>query len=78
MYKVCWMGKNTPEGCSETHKSSFLHINKKVGEMVMTNDLKRPMLSYYVIYYEKFRKIMQQTEKEVLTVSKHTFKDSIL
>ncbi len=25
------------------------------------------MLSYYMIYYEKFRKIMQQTEKEALT-----------
>ncbi len=25
-----------------------------------------PMLSYYVIYYEQFRKIMQQTEKEAL------------
>ncbi len=24
------------------------------------------MLSYYVIYYEKFRNIMQQTEKEAL------------
>ncbi len=25
------------------------------------------MLSYYVIYYEKFRKIMQRTEKEALS-----------
>ncbi len=24
------------------------------------------MLSYYVIYYEKFRKVMQQTEMEAL------------
>ncbi len=24
------------------------------------------MFSYYVIYYEKFRKVMQRTEKEVL------------
>ncbi len=24
------------------------------------------MLSYYVIYYEKFRKVMQQTEKEAV------------
>ncbi len=29
--------------------------------MVMMNDLEEPMLSYYVINYEKFRKIMQQT-----------------
>ncbi len=27
------------------------------------------MLSYYVIYYEKFKNIMQQTEKEALNIS---------
>ncbi len=26
------------------------------------------MLSYYVIYYEKFRNVMQRAEKEALTV----------
>ncbi len=26
----------------------------------------RPMLSYYVIYYEMLKKVMQQTEKEAL------------
>ncbi len=33
--------------------------------MVIMNDLEWPewpMLSYYVIYYEKFRKVMQRTE----------------
>ncbi len=35
--------------------------------MVIMNDLEWPMLSYYVIYYEKFRKIMQQTEMKYLT-----------
>ncbi len=30
------------------------------------NDLEWPMISYYVIYYEKFTKVMQQTEKEAL------------
>ncbi len=34
--------------------------------MVIMNDLGWPILSYYVIYYEKFRKIMQWTEKEAL------------
>ncbi len=34
--------------------------------MIM-NDLEWPMLSYYVIYYEKFRKVMLRTEKEALT-----------
>ncbi len=57
--------ENTPEGCTETYKSSFLfHINQQVGEMVIMNDLEWPMLSYYVIYYEKFKKVMQRTEKE--------------
>ncbi len=35
--------------------------------MVIMDDLEWPMLSYYVIYYEKFRKVMQQTEKEALS-----------
>ncbi len=29
-------------------------------------DLEQPMLSYYVIYFEKFKKIMQWTQKEAL------------
>ncbi len=33
----------------------------------MLSDLELPMLSNYVIYYEKFRKIMQGTEKEDLS-----------
>ncbi len=28
--------------------------------MVIMNDLEWQMLSYYVIYYEKFRKVMQE------------------
>ncbi len=28
------------------------------------NNLELPMLSYCVIYYEKFKKVMQRTEKE--------------
>ncbi len=27
------------------------------------------MLSYYVIYFEKFKKVMQRTEKEALTLT---------
>ncbi len=34
--------------------------------MVIMNDLEWPMLSYYVFYYETFRKVMQQTDKESL------------
>ncbi len=36
--------------------------------MVIMNDLEWPMLSYYVIYYEQFRQVMQQIEKEPLTL----------
>ncbi len=31
--------------------------------VIIMNDLEWPMLSYYVIYYEKFKKVKQQTEK---------------
>ncbi len=31
------------------------------------NVLEWPMLSYYVIYYEKFKNVMQRTEKVALT-----------
>ncbi len=34
--------------------------------MVIMNDLEWPYVSYYVIYYWKFKYIMQQTEKEAL------------
>ncbi len=55
-----------PEGHQETHKVHFFHIKKWVGEMVIMNDVEWPMISYCVIYYEKFRKVMQRTEKEAL------------
>ncbi len=42
--------------------------------MVIMNDLECPLLSYYVIYYEKFKKIvMQQTEKEALSIWENMF-----
>ncbi len=37
--------------------------------MVIMNDLEWPMLSYYVIYYEKFRNVMQRTEKVALNLA---------
>ncbi len=39
-------------------------------EIVIMNDVKSLMLSYYVIYYEKFKKVMHQTEKVTLTTQK--------
>ncbi len=35
--------------------------------MAIMNDLEWPMLLYYMTYYEKFRNVMQKTEKEALT-----------
>ncbi len=35
------------------------------------NDLEWPMLSYYMIYYEKFRKVMQRTEYDELSIIKY-------
>ncbi len=34
--------------------------------MVIMNALEWPIHSYYEIYYEKLRKVMQRTEKEAL------------
>ncbi len=34
--------------------------------MVVMNDLEQLKLSHYVIYFEMFRNVMQQTEKEAL------------
>ncbi len=36
--------------------------------MVIMNGVDWPMLSYYVIYYEKLKKNMQQTDKVALIV----------
>ncbi len=47
-------------------KVLFFFPYKQMGEMGIMNDLEWPMLLYYVIYYEKFRKIIQGTEKEAL------------
>ncbi len=35
--------------------------------MVIMNDLEWPILSYYVIYYEKLKNVMQWIEKEALS-----------
>ncbi len=37
--------------------------------MVIMNDLQWAMQPYCVIYYEKFRKVMQRTEKEALKLT---------
>ncbi len=37
--------------------------------MLIMNDWEWPMLSFYVIYYEKFGKVMQRTEKVALIMN---------
>ncbi len=76
---MCNLGRdfsreNTPEGCTETHKSSlfpykqrcYLWYNQASERNGDHEWLRMTNASYYVIYYEKFRKIMQQTEQEAL------------
>ncbi len=41
--------------------------------MVIKNDLEWPMILYYVIENEEFRKIMQQTEKVALIINNNYF-----
>ncbi len=47
--------KNTPEELTGTHKSSFFSQKQVSGRNGDHDDLECPMLSYYVIYCEKFR-----------------------
>ncbi len=63
-----FLAKILQKGTQGPTKVHFLCINK--WEMVIMNDLEQPMLSYYVIYFEKFRKIMQWTERKALTGTK--------
>ncbi len=44
--------------------------------MVIMNDLEWPMFSY-VIYYEKLKKVFQQTEKEAWSITSVTSQISI-
>ncbi len=51
--------ENTLECRTETYKSTFIPYKQVSGGnvMVITNDIECPILSYYVIYYEKFQKM---------------------
>ncbi len=40
--------------------------------MIIMTNLEWPMFSYYMIDYEKFKKVIQWTEKEALT---HLYKE---
>ncbi len=61
--EVVFSQENTPE----THKNSLFPYKQVSGrEMVIMNNLEWPMLSYYVIQYENFRNVMQQTKTVAL------------
>ncbi len=64
---ICEEFFNTPERRTGTHKTSLISYKQISGEMVIMNDFEWTLL-YIMIYYEKFRKIMQWTEKEALRV----------
>ncbi len=53
----------TPKYHTETHKRILFPYKQVSGR---NGDHEWPMLSYYVIYYEKFKKVIQWREKEAL------------
>ncbi len=57
--------ENTPEGLTGTHKSLFRQY-KQVSETKTVIIKNLAMFSYYVIYFDKFPKVIQRTEKEAL------------
>ncbi len=62
------LAKILQKGAQGPTKVHFPHIQicTSKDKIVIMNDLEQSMLSYYVTYFEKFRKIIQQTEKEPL------------
>ncbi len=66
IWREFFSSENTPEGHTETHKSFFFRYRQLSGRNSDHEWLRMPNISYYVIYYEKFRKVMQRTEKEAL------------
>ncbi len=57
--------ENTPEGCTETHKSRFFPYKQVSGR---NGDHELLRMTNAFILCEKFRKVMQRTEKEALTM----------
>ncbi len=56
--------ENTPERAHGPHKS-LLSLYKQAGEFMVMNDLEQPMLSYYVIHLEKFRKSCNEQRRKL-------------
>ncbi len=53
--------KNTPEDWTDTHKGfPYKQVSERNGDHKL---LRMTNASYYVIYYEKLRNVMQQIEK---------------
>ncbi len=59
----------TPEGRTETNKSSLFPYKQVIGRNGDYEWLRMTNAFYYVIWYEKFWKVMQQKEKVALTAS---------
>ncbi len=73
-----FLAKILQKGTQVPTEVYFLCINKYMWEMVIMNDLEQTMLLYYVVYLEKFRKVMQRTEKEALNNNILCIQDNIL
>ncbi len=54
-----FLGKYSRRQLRDPHKFIVSIKTSKCGEMMIMNDLELPMLSYYLIYYQNFRKVMQ-------------------
>ncbi len=60
--------ENTPKGLQDLAKFHFLHINKKVGKILIMNDLKWSMLSYYVIYLKISEKSCNKQRRKLYQI----------
>ncbi len=58
----------TPEGCTQTHKSSFCPYKQVSGK---NGDHELPMLSNYVIDYEKFKKSCSEQSEDLINTDIH-------
>ncbi len=67
MWEDFFLNKILQKAAQNPTKVRLFHKKKQVGEIMIMNDIEWSMLSYYVIYYENFKKkVMQRTEKEAL------------
>ncbi len=63
--------ENTPDSHKGSHNSLFSQYKQVIGRHGDHENVGQPILSYYVIYFEKVRKVMQQTEKGALNIDNY-------